>query len=69
MFTFGAALPTGSTQKYQYIPLSNSHLNAGKGDPWAGHRIANFLDSTTLKEFVLSLTLILGAALPIGSGT
>ena len=43
------------------------YLNAGMGDPCAGHKIANFECSVTLNALILSLTLNLGAALPIGS--
>ena len=44
-----------------------TNLNAGIGDPCAGHKSANFEWALPIKALILSLTLNLGAALPIGS--
>ena len=43
------------------------HLNAGKGEPWAGHKRANIVPTSAVKTLNLSFILNLGPALPIGS--
>ena len=45
----------------------STNLNAGTGEPCAGHKSANFEWDLPIKALILSLTLNLGAALPIGS--
>ena len=47
--------------------MFSTNLNAGTGEPCAGHKSANFEWDLPIKALILSLTLNLGAALPIGS--
>ena len=47
--------------------FKKTNLNAGIGEPCAGHKSANFEWDLPIKALILSLTLNLGAALPIGS--
>jgi hypothetical protein len=47
--------------------LDNSNLNAGKGDPWAGHLSASIDPSCREKVSDLSSEENFGLALPIGS--
>lgn len=67
--TVGVLVPTGSTfntKKNIEIPVVQ-YLNAGTGNPWAGHIKVAIFDNSRLETLTLCSIGIVGVRVPTGS--